>query len=142
MKQREVVVRPSTKGLVRVSILVLAVWSVGAVVSIVAGWPDQFGGSGDPNNVAGEFVARGTATAPPLVPIMVLLLVFILLALSRRWWGTLGVVGLCLLAVFTFIGSLGEAGAPYTPDVPRAVLVTPAWWVACFPWRCCLALWS
>lgn len=77
VKQREVVVRPTTKGLVRVSILVLAVWSVGAVVSIVAGWPAQFGGSGDPNNVAGEFVARGTATAPPLVPIMVLLVVFI-----------------------------------------------------------------
>ncbi len=28
------------------------------------------------------------------------------------------------MAVFTFIGSLGEAFAPYTPDVPRAVLVT------------------
>ena len=77
VKQREVVVRPTTKGLVCVSILMLAVWSVGAVVSMVAGWPTQFGGSGDPNNVAGEFVARGTATAPPLVPIMVLLVVFI-----------------------------------------------------------------
>ena len=33
-------------------------------------------------------------------------------------------VGLCLLAVLTFVGSLGEAFAPSTPDVPRAVLIT------------------
>ena len=32
-------------------------------------------------------------------------------------------VGLCLLAVVTFVGSMGEAFAPSTPDVPRAVLV-------------------
>jgi hypothetical protein len=33
------------------------------------------------------------------------------------------VVGLCVLAVLTFIGSLGEAFETYTPGVPRAVLV-------------------
>jgi uncharacterized membrane protein YgaE (UPF0421/DUF939 family) len=55
---------------------------------------------------------------------MVTLVVFVLLAPSRRWWGTLGVAGLCLLAVLTLIGSLGEAFAPATPDVPRTVLVT------------------
>ncbi len=54
---------------------------------------------------------------------MVALVVFTLLASSRRWWGTLGVVGLCLLAVVTFVGAMGEAFAPATPDVPRAVLV-------------------
>ena len=32
-------------------------------------------------------------------------------------------VGLCVLAVLTFIGSLGKAFEPYTPGVPRAVLV-------------------
>jgi hypothetical protein len=114
--------RPTTRRLVSVSALIFVVWVVGTVVSIVAGWPAQFGGPGNPNNVAGEFLSRGTVLSPPLF-LMVALIVFILLVPNRRWWGMLGVVGLCLLAVVTLIGSLGEAFAPTTPDVPRAVLV-------------------
>jgi hypothetical protein len=45
-----------------------------------------------------------------------------LLARSRRWWGTAAVTGLCVVAVLTLVGSLGEALAPPPPDVPRAVL--------------------
>jgi len=116
--------RPATRRLVSLSILALVAWILGAVVSIAARWPAQFGGRGDPDAVAAEFVTRGTALAPPLFPVMILFVVFLLLAPSRRWWGTLGVVGLCLLAVLTFVGSLGEALAPSTPDVPRAVLIT------------------
>jgi hypothetical protein len=116
-------VRPATRRLISVTFLALVVWTVGAVVSIVAGWPAQFGGPGDPNDVAAEFVTRGTVFAPPLFPIMILLVVFVSLVPSRSRWGTVGVVGLCLLAVLTSIGSFGEAFAPATPDVPRAVLV-------------------
>ena len=54
---------------------------------------------------------------------MVALAVLTLLAPSRGWWGTLAVVGLCVLAGLTFVGSLGEALAPPTPDVSRAVLL-------------------
>ena len=72
--------------------------------------------------MAGEFVVRGTATAPP-VYVMAALAVPALLATGRRWWGTLAVVGLCALAALTFVGSLGEALAPPTSDVPRAVLL-------------------
>jgi hypothetical protein len=115
--------RPTTRRLVSVAALALAVWIVGTVIAVVARWPAQFGGPGNPDNVAGEFFGRGTALSPPLAP-MVTLVVFVLLAPSRRWWGTLGVAGLCLLAVLTLIGSLGEAFAPATPDVPRTVLVT------------------
>ena len=114
--------RPTTRRLVSFAVLIFVVWVVGTVVSVVAGWPAQFGGPGNPNNVAGEFLSRGTALSPPL-SVMVALVVFVLLARSRRWWGTLGVVGLCLLAVATFVGAMGEAFAPATPDVPRAVLV-------------------
>lgn len=116
--------RPTTRKLISVSILFLVVSIVGAIVSIIARWPAQFGGPGSPNNVASEFVYRGTALAAPLFPIMFLFVVFILLVPSQRWWGTVGVVGLCLLAVLMFIGALGEAFAPPTPDVPKAVLVT------------------
>jgi len=115
-------VRPATRRLVLVAALLFVVWAVGAIVSVVAGWPGQFGGPGNPDNVAGEFLSRGTVFSPPLY-LMVALVVFILIAPSRRWWGTLGAVGLCLLAVVTLVGSLGEAFAPSTPDVPRAALV-------------------
>ncbi len=115
--------RRTTRRLVSVSILIFVVWVVGTILSVVAGWPAQFGGPGNPNNIAGEFLSRGTALSPPL-SVMVALVVFTFLAMSRRWWGTLGVVGLCLLAVTTFVGSMGEAFAPSTPEVPRAVLVT------------------
>jgi len=114
--------RPTTRRLISVAVLIFVVWVAGTIVSIAAGWAAQFGGPGNPNNVAGEFLSRGTALSPPL-SVMVALAVFILLASSRRWWGTLGVVGLCLLAVLTFVGAMGEAFAPATPDVPRAVLV-------------------
>lgn len=114
--------RFTTRRLVSVSALLFVVWVVGTILSVVAGWPAQFGGPGNPNNVAGEFLSRGTALSPPL-SVMVALVVFTLLASSRRWWGTIGVVGLCLLAVATFVGSMGEAFAPSTPDVPRAVLI-------------------
>ena len=114
--------RYTTRRLLSVSVLLFVVWVVGTILSIVAGWPAQFGGPGNPNNVAGEFLSRGTALSAPL-SVMVALVLLTLLASSRRWWGTIGVVGLCLLAVVTFIGSMGEAFAPATPDVPRAVLV-------------------
>ena len=54
---------------------------------------------------------------------MVALAVLTLLAPSRGWWGTLAVVGLCILAALTLVGSLREALAPPTPGVPRAVLL-------------------
>ncbi len=88
----------------------------------MAGWPAQFGGPGDPDDVAGEFLSRGTVFSPPLA-LVVALVVFALLASRRGWLGTFGVVGMCLMAVATLIGSLGEALAPSTPDVPRAALV-------------------
>jgi hypothetical protein len=42
------------------------VWGFGAFLSIVFGWPAPFGRPGAPDNVAGEFVGRGTATTPPV----------------------------------------------------------------------------
>jgi uncharacterized membrane protein HdeD (DUF308 family) len=58
----------------------------------------------------------------PLYP-WIALTVFALLARSRRWWGTLSVVALCLLGALFIFGGLGEAFAPSTPYVPRAVLI-------------------
>ncbi|CAN5663159.1 MAG: hypothetical protein ACR2N0_03450 [Rubrobacteraceae bacterium] len=114
--------RPTTKRLVSVAALTFAASTFGAVLAIIFQWPTQFDGSGSPNVTAGEFVTGGTATSIPLIP-WIALGVFALLARSRRWWGTFGVVGLCLLGPLFVIGGMGEAFAPATPHVPRAVLV-------------------
>jgi hypothetical protein len=96
---------------------------VGLVLALIFQWPAQLGGgSGNPNITAGELVANGTVTSLPLFP-WIALTVFALLARSRRWWGTIAVVALCLLGALFVFGGLGEAFAPSTPFVPRAVLV-------------------
>ena len=77
---------------------------------------------GNPNITAEELAANGTVTSLPLYP-WIALIVFALLARSRRWWGAIGVVVLCLLGALFIFGGLGEAFAPSTPYVPRAVLV-------------------
>jgi hypothetical protein len=96
---------------------------VGLVLALIFPWPAQLGGgSGNPNITAGELVANGTVTSLPLFP-WIALTVFALLARSRRWWGTLAVVVLCLLGALFIFGGLGEAFAPPTPYVPRVVLI-------------------
>ena len=99
--------------------------AVAAVVSVLAGWPAQFGGAGDPANVGGEFLSRGTAIAPPLVP-LVALGGGALLVRKGGWWGAVGAVTLLLLGVVFVIGGLGEALAPSPLTAPRVVLVVGA----------------
>jgi hypothetical protein len=122
-EQREYSIRPTTRRLFSVAVLIFISSVVGLVLALIFRWPAQLGGgSGSPNITAGELVANGTVTSLPLFP-WIALTVFALLARSRRWWGTIAVVFLCLLgALFTF-GGLGEAFAPSTPYVPRVVLV-------------------
>ncbi len=115
--------RPTTQRLFSVCVLLFVASVVGLVLALVFRWPAQLGGgSGNPNITAGELVANGTVTSLPLLP-WIALTVFALLARGRRWWGTLSVVVLCLLGALFVFGGLGEAFAPPTPFVPRAVLV-------------------
>lgn len=100
--------RPTTRRLVFASVLLLVVAITGTVISIIYKLPYEFGGQGDPNNVLRDFVAGGgTALSPPLPP-MVLAVVFTILAPSRRWWGTVGVVGLCIFGSQYIIGESQE----------------------------------
>ena len=115
--------RPTTRRLFSVAVLIFIASVVGLVLALIFQWPAQLGGgSGNPNITAGELVANGTVTSLPLFP-WIALTVFALLARSRRWWGTIAVVVLCLLGALFIFGGLGEAFAPPTPFVPRAVLV-------------------
>ncbi len=102
--------------------VVLAIILVEAVVSIVARWPHQFGGSGDPHHMFQEFVTNGTALAPPLFIVAGLLVVAAFIGRQDRWGLVLTVFAVVLGGIMV-IGSLGEALAAATPDVPRAVQI-------------------
>jgi hypothetical protein len=114
---------PTTQRLFSVAVVIFVASVVGLVLALIFQWPAQLGGgSGNPNVTAEELVANGTVTSLPLYP-WIALSVFALLTRSRRWWGTIAVVVLCLLGALFIFGGLGEAFAPSTPYVPRAVLV-------------------
>jgi len=101
--------RPTTQRLFSVCVLLFIVSVVGLVLALIFQWPAQLGGgSGNPNITAGESVANGTVTSLPLGP-WIALTVFALLARSRRWWGSIAVVVLCLLGALFIFGGLGEA---------------------------------
>src|SRR5918994_2384722 len=116
--------RPTTRTVFSVAVLIFISSVVGLVLALIFRWPAQLGGgSGNPNITAEELVANGTVTSLPLYP-WIALTVFALLSRSRRWWGTIAVVVLCLLGALFIFGGLGEAFAPSTPFVPRAVLIS------------------
>ena len=120
--------RPTTRRLFSVAVLLFIASVVGGVLALVFQWPAQLsrilegGGLGSANVTVGDLVTNGTVTSLPLGP-WIALTVFALLARTRRWWGTLAVVVLCLLGVLFDFGGLREAFAPPTPYVPRAVLI-------------------
>ena len=114
--------RRTTQRLVFVCVLLLAVSVVGFVLALIFQWPsDVVIGPSRPNVTAADSV-RGTVTSIPLVP-MIALAVCALLAPSRRWWGTLAVVMLCLLGGLFFIATFQEVVTPPPAYVPGAVRV-------------------
>ncbi len=114
--------RPTTRRLVSVGAFIWVVSIIGFLLALIFQWPAQLVfGEPQPDVTIGDFF-QGTATSIPAVPWLALG-VFTLLATSRRWWGTIGVVGLSLLGVVFIFGGMGEAFAPPTPHVSRTVLV-------------------
>lgn len=110
------------RGLVAWSGALFVVVLIGALVAIAAGWPAQFGGGGDPTDVASESLSRGTALSPPLAPVL-LFVVALALAVRAGTLGKIGTVLVMLVSVVFVVGGLGEAFAAPTPDVPKAALV-------------------
>ncbi len=116
--------RPTTRRLFSVAVLINVASVVGFILAYVFQWPSEFViGEVTEHNVTLADIITGTVTSLPLAPWLALI-AFTLLARSRRWWGTLAVIVLCLLGVVFMIGGYGEVSTPPTPYVPRAVLVT------------------
>jgi hypothetical protein len=119
--------RPTTRRLFSVAVLLFIASVVGGVLALIFQWPAQLtrtleGGLSSPNVTVGDLLTEGTVTSLPLLP-WVALTVSALLARSRRRWGTLAVGVPCLLGELFVFGGLGEAFASPTPYVPRAVLI-------------------
>jgi len=115
--------RPTTRRLVSVAVLISAVSALGFVVAFVFQWPSHFViGEVEDARVTLRDLVVGTPASIPLMPWSVLI-VATFLASSRRWWGTIGVVVLSLLGMVFVIGGWGEAFGPPNPEVPRTVLL-------------------
>ena len=124
--------RPTTKRLLAACGLFFAIQIPGAVVSVIYRLPEDLtfdeAGAGDPDNVLGEILSgQGAALVVPLPP-LIALIVFMALALSRRWWGAIGTVGICLLSLIVTFFMLMESVTrevfpPSVSEIPVAVMV-------------------
>lgn len=124
--------RPTTKRLLSACGLYFVIQIPGAVVSVLYGLSEELvfdkAGAGDPDDVLGEILSgQGAALVAPLPPLIALIL-FMALALSGRWWGAIGTVGICLLsllvALFMFMESVTrEVFPPSVSEIPVAVMV-------------------
>lgn len=125
--------RPTRKRLMGACGIFFLIQIPGALVSIIYRLPEDLtfdeAGAGDPDNVLGEILSgQGAALVAPLPP-LITLIVFMALALSRRWWGTIGTVGICLLSLFVaffmFMESVTrEVFPPSVSEIPVAAMVT------------------
>lgn len=108
----------------------MAIQIPGAIVSVIYGLAEDlpFDEPGDPDNVLGEILSgQGAALVAPLPPLIVLIL-FMALSISRRWWGAIGPVGICLLSLFITLFMLMESVTrqvfpPSISEIPVAVMV-------------------
>lgn len=104
---------------------------VGAVVSVIYRLPAEFtfDGAYSPDNVLADILSgKGSALVAPAPPLIALIL-FAFLAQSRRWWGTVGVVGLCALGMlfaFTMWSEpiVGRVFPPSASELPVAVTIS------------------
>lgn len=112
----------ATRSLLIAAPVIAGLSVVGALVSILARWPHQFAGHGDRQHMLADFASSGTALAPPLA-FLILFSASSLLIRRRDRWGTIACVVLIALSALMVVGSLGEASAGRTADVPRAVQV-------------------
>ena len=129
--------RPTTQRLFSVAVLIFIASLVGLILALIFQWPAQLGGgSGKRDRHGGELVAKGTVTSLPLYP-WIALTVFALLARSRRWWGTIAVVVLCLLGRSSSSEGWERHSLRTRPTFPGRCSSRPAWCTAGWAW-----LWS
>jgi hypothetical protein len=106
----------------QLNVAVVAFHVVTTVLCVLMRWPAQFGGAGDPDNVASEMLLRGTAIGAPVLLTVVLALGALAAARPGRA-GTAGVVVVVVMSLLIIVGGSGETFGIPSPDVPTAVLI-------------------
>jgi hypothetical protein len=110
------------------TILYVLIALLAGLVAIVENLPAEFGGSSTGLPVTQDFLyGMGTALSPPLYTVIIQI-VLLIVALRKDLWGTIGVLGLALIGLLTFIGALSEPinrkiFNPATFDPLKALLV-------------------
>lgn len=113
---------PATaKLLAPISALLLGFWLIITVVSIDHGWTAERGEVGDPTDVSGEWVTRGTLFSPPLAPMIAQAVLTALALVQRRVWQLVAGVGLAIVGCLYVVGGLGEPFDPVASDPKVAV---------------------
>ncbi len=107
---------------IQLNVAVVAFHVVTTALCVAMRWPAQFGGAGDPDNVAAEMWLRGTAIGAPVLLTAVLALATVAAARPGRI-GTAGIVVIVLMSLLIIVGGSGETFGIPSPDVPTAVLI-------------------
>ncbi|MEH1124074.1 hypothetical protein [Micromonospora sp. CPCC 206061] len=107
---------------VQLNVAVIAFHITTTVICVALRWPAQFGGAGDPDDVAGEMWLRGTAIGAPVVLTIVLALATVAASRPGRI-GSAGTIAIVLISLLIIVGGSGEAFGIPSPDVPTAVLI-------------------
>jgi len=102
--------------------LLLLLGPIGLFWAIGEGLPHYVGGKGDPNDVSGEWISKGTLLSAPLVP-LIAFAVALTLARLRGAWGTVGAVLTILITLVFIAASIGEPFVPEEMDGPGFLLV-------------------
>lgn len=99
---------PTPKRLIGSVLVYMALALIAGAIVIAEDLPAEFGGSRTGLTATQDFFyGMGTALSPPFYT-LVIQLALLWLAPRRDAWGTVGVVGLALIGLMTFIGALSE----------------------------------
>jgi hypothetical protein len=116
------IIPTATRWPLAVCVAWLALAAIETVVGVTERWPSQFGGTGDPDKIASQWITMGTAISPPLfLFIAVILGGALAFAATRRPWRVIGGGLITLVGLIGVVATLGELLAAATPDVPRGV---------------------
>jgi hypothetical protein len=107
--------------LVPISALLLGFWLIITVVAVDHGWAAEFRDVGNPDDVSGEWVTRGTLFTPPLAPMLAQAALTALALVKRRVWQVVAGAGLALVGCLYVVGGLGEPFDPVASDVNAGV---------------------
>jgi hypothetical protein len=107
--------------LVPISALLLGFWLIITVVAIDHGWAAELGKVGDPDDVSGEWISRGTLFTPPLAPLLAQAALTALALVRRRVWQIVAGAGLAILGVLYLVAGLAEPVDPVASD-PSALV--------------------